>query len=58
MVLDYKIFESLKTEENASGLNFNFNKSKYGKLLFVLEQTPVSVISHDVSDYLYEVGKI
>ena len=44
MVLDYNVFEKAK--------RVNAQKEK---LLYVLEQTPNSIITHDVSEYLYEV---
>lgn len=44
MVLDYKVFDKVKGSKVA-------NNQK--KLLYVLEQTPGSIIQHDVSDYLF-----
>jgi hypothetical protein len=44
MIVDYKVFYKMKqTGQNEKGL------------LNVLEQTPGVIISHDISDYLYEV---
>jgi hypothetical protein len=45
MVLDYKVFDQIKAE-----------KSQGENLLWVLEQTPSKVISHDVSKYLMKVN--
>ncbi len=44
MVLDYKVFEKAKSKG-----------TKMKDLLYVLEQTPNVIVSHDVSDFLYEV---
>lgn len=45
MVLDYKVFEKLKLNPSNNVKN----------LLWVLEQTPGGLISHDVSEYLLKV---
>ena len=47
MILDYKVFEKAKK-----------TGQKVNNLLHVLEQTPSTIVSHDVSEYLYNVKKI
>jgi hypothetical protein len=47
MILDYNVFEKIKQEKGSN------NK----KLLYVLEQTPKTIIKHDLTEYLFEVIK-
>jgi hypothetical protein len=42
MILDYNIFNKIKN-----------TKSKPSKLIYMMEQTPHRIISHDISKYLY-----
>jgi hypothetical protein len=44
MVVDYNIFNEIKN-----------TKKEAKEILFIIEQTPINMIAHDLSKYLYAV---
>lgn len=60
MIIDYKVFSNIKENYNKNNIRIknskmteiNSNSDNYYNLLYITEQTPVRILSHDITNYL------